>query len=122
MEPNHICQDSGLRERPALLRLLTRHFAPLTVWNTANMRSSHSSIAYSAKEAPPARCTMSVCTQCCFRRRFDKESGESRLPHANRTVNDATVPQAMGSLAQRHKNSATCAVPALSDTLARHSR
>jgi len=38
MEPNHLCEDLGLRERPELTRLLTRHFALLASRNTRNMK------------------------------------------------------------------------------------
>ena len=38
MEPNHLWEDLGLRDRGELSRLLSRHFAPLADRNTNNMR------------------------------------------------------------------------------------
>ena len=38
MEPNHLWEDLGLRERSELTRLLSRHFAPIAARNTQNMR------------------------------------------------------------------------------------
>ncbi len=38
MEPNHLWEDLGLRDRSELTWLLTRHFCPLAARNTRNMR------------------------------------------------------------------------------------
>ena len=38
MEPNHLWEDLGLRDRSELTRLLARHFGPLAARNTRNMR------------------------------------------------------------------------------------
>jgi nitrogen fixation protein NifQ len=80
MEPNHLWEDLGLRERPELSRLLTRHFAPLAARNTGNMRWKRFFYRMLCEDDGFVMCTTPVCTQCDdFDLCFGEETGESRM-------------------------------------------
>ncbi|MGV7218746.1 nitrogen fixation protein NifQ [Bradyrhizobium sp. UFLA05-112] len=80
MEPNHLWEDLGLRERTELTRLLTRHFAPLAIRNTKNMRWKRFFYRTLCENEGLLMCTTPVCTQCNdFYLCFGEESGESRM-------------------------------------------
>ncbi|TWA98927.1 nitrogen fixation protein NifQ [Bradyrhizobium stylosanthis] len=80
MEPNHLWEDLGLRERPELSRLLARHFAPLAAQNTNNMRWKRFFYRRLCEEDGLVMCTTPVCTQCNdFNHCFGEEVGESRM-------------------------------------------
>ncbi|WP_431202476.1 nitrogen fixation protein NifQ [Bradyrhizobium betae] len=85
MEPNHLWEDLGLRERPELSRLLTRHFAPLAARNTRNMRWKRFFYRMLCEDDGFVMCTTPICTQCSdFDLCFGEESGESRMAERRR--------------------------------------
>jgi nitrogen fixation protein NifQ len=87
MEPNHLWEDLGLRERPELTRMLTRHFAPLAVRNTKNMKWKRFFYRMLCEDDGFVMCTTPVCTQCNdFELCFGDESGESRMAERRREV------------------------------------
>jgi nitrogen fixation protein NifQ len=87
MEPNHLWEDLGLRERAELSRLLTRHFAPLASRNTRNMRWKRFFYRMLCEDDGFVMCTTPVCTQCNdFDLCFGEESGESRMAERRREL------------------------------------
>lgn len=85
MEPNHLWEDLGLRERAELSRLLMRHFAPLATRNTRNMRWKRFFYRMLCEDDGFVMCTTPVCTQCNdFDLCFGEESGESRMAERRR--------------------------------------
>ena len=85
LEPNHLWEDLGLRERPELSRLLTRHFGPLAARNTRNMRWKRFFYRMLCEDDGFVMCTTPVCTQCNdFDLCFGEESGESRMAERRR--------------------------------------
>jgi nitrogen fixation protein NifQ len=85
MEPNHLWEDLGLRERAELSRLFTRHFAPLATRNTRNMRWKRFFYRMLCEDDGFVMCTTPVCTQCNdFDLCFGEEGGESRLAERRR--------------------------------------
>ncbi|MCP3405540.1 nitrogen fixation protein NifQ [Bradyrhizobium sp. CCGB01] len=80
MEPNHLWEDLGLRERAELSRLLARHFAPLAAQNAKNMRWKRFFYRRLCEDEGWAMCTTPVCAECIdFNHCFGEESGESRM-------------------------------------------
>ncbi|MGJ4994507.1 nitrogen fixation protein NifQ [Bradyrhizobium sp. HKCCYLS3077] len=87
MEPNHLWEDLGLRERSELSRLLMRHFGPLASRNTRNMRWKRFFYRMLCEDDGFVMCTTPVCTQCNdFALCFGEESGESRMAERRREV------------------------------------
>jgi nitrogen fixation protein NifQ len=87
LEPNHLWEDLGLRERSELSRLLMRHFAPLARRNTGNMRWKRFFYRTLCEDDGFVMCTTPVCTQCNdFDLCFGEESGESRMALRRREV------------------------------------
>jgi nitrogen fixation protein NifQ len=87
MEPNHLWEDLGLRERSELSRLLMRHFAPLASRNVRNMRWKRFFYRMLCEDDGFVMCTTPVCTQCNdFAVCFGEESGESRMAERRREV------------------------------------
>ncbi|MGY3450909.1 nitrogen fixation protein NifQ [Bradyrhizobium sp. USDA 4353] len=87
MEPNHLWEDLGLRERSELSRLLMRHFAPLASRNTRNMRWKRFFYRMLCEDDGFVMCTTPVCTQCNdFALCFGEETGESRMAERRREV------------------------------------
>ncbi|WP_315781765.1 MULTISPECIES: nitrogen fixation protein NifQ [unclassified Bradyrhizobium] len=87
MEPNHLWEDLGLRERSELSRLLLRHFGPLASRNTRNMRWKRFFYRMLCEDDGFVMCTTPVCTQCNdFALCFGEESGESRMAERRREV------------------------------------
>ena len=85
MEPNHLWEDLGLRERSELSRMLTRHFAPLAARNTRNMRWKRFFYRMLCEDDGFVMCTTPVCTQCNdFDLCFGEEGGESRMAERRR--------------------------------------
>ena len=85
MEPNHLWEDLGLRDRSELSRLLARHFAPLAVRNTKNMRWKRFFYRTLCEADGVVLCTTPVCSSCSdFDLCFGEESGESRLAYSRR--------------------------------------
>jgi nitrogen fixation protein NifQ len=85
VEPNHLWEDLGLRDRSELSRLLMRHFAPLASRNTSNMRWKRFFYRMLCEDDGFVMCTTPVCTQCNdFDLCFGEESGESRMAERRR--------------------------------------
>jgi len=85
MEPNHLWEDLGLRDRSELTRLLTRHFGPLAARNTKNMRWKRFFYRALCESDGFAMCTTPICTDCGdFELCFGDESGESRMAERRR--------------------------------------
>jgi nitrogen fixation protein NifQ len=85
MQPNHLWEDLGLRERPELTRLLTRHFAFIAARNAKNMRWKRFFYRMLCEDDGLVMCSTPVCTQCRdFDLCFGDESGESRLAYQRR--------------------------------------
>ena len=85
MEPNHLWEDLGLRDRSELTRLLARHFAPLAARNTGNMRWKRFFYRALCESDGFVMCTTPVCTDCGdFELCFGDESGESRMAERRR--------------------------------------
>jgi nitrogen fixation protein NifQ len=87
MEPNHLWEDLGLRDRTELSRLLWRHFAPLASRNTKDMRWKRFFYRMLCEDDGMVMCTTPVCSNCGdFDRCFGEESGESRMAERRREV------------------------------------
>ncbi len=87
MEPNHLWEDLGLRERPELTRLLSRHFGPIAAKNTQNMKWKRFFYRALCESDGFVMCTTPVCTECRdFDLCFGDESGESRMAGRRREV------------------------------------
>ena len=85
MEPNHLWEDLGLRDRSELTRLLARHFGPLAARNTRNMRWKRFFYRALCESDGFVMCTTPVCTECRdFELCFGDESGESRMAERRR--------------------------------------
>lgn len=85
MEPNHLWEDLGLRDRSELTRLLLRHFGPLATRNTKNMRWKRFFYRLMCEDDGFVMCSTPVCSQCRdFDLCFGDESGESRLAYQRR--------------------------------------
>lgn len=99
MEPNHLWEDLGLRERSELTRLLSRHFAPLAARNTQNMRWKRFFYRALCESDGFVMCTTPVCTDCQdFALCFGEESGESRMADRRReaALSISTVAASVG--------------------------
>jgi nitrogen fixation protein NifQ len=95
MEPNHLWEDLGLRDRDELTRLLDRHFAPIACRNTKNMKWKRFFYRSMCEDDGFVMCSTPVCTQCAdFNRCYGDESGESRLAQRRREIalNGAIAP------------------------------
>jgi nitrogen fixation protein NifQ len=95
MEPNHLWEDLGLRDREELTRLLDRHFAPIACKNTKNMKWKRFFYRSMCEDDGFVMCSTPVCTQCAdFNRCYGDESGESRLAQRRRdmALNGASPP------------------------------
>jgi nitrogen fixation protein NifQ len=87
VEPNHLWEDLGLRDRGELSRLLTRHFAPLAARNIKNMRWKRFFYRMLCEDDGFVMCSTPVCTQCAdFELCFGEESGESRMANRRRML------------------------------------
>jgi len=85
MEPNHLWEDLGLRERSELTRLLSQHFGPIADRNTQNMRWKRFFYRALCESDGFVMCTTPVCTECRdFDLCFGEESGESRMADRRR--------------------------------------
>jgi nitrogen fixation protein NifQ len=87
MEPNHLWEDLGLRDREELTRLLDRHFGPIAGKNTKNMKWKRFFYRSMCESDGFVMCSTPVCTQCAdFSRCYGDESGESRLAQRRRDM------------------------------------
>lgn len=85
MEPNHLWEDLGLRDRSELTRLLARHFGPIASRNTRNMRWKRFFYRVLCEDDGLVMCSTPVCTNCNdFNLCFGDESGESRMADRRR--------------------------------------
>ncbi|ALK10043.1 nitrogen fixation protein NifQ [Blastochloris viridis] len=85
VEPNHLWEDLGLNARTELTRLLERHFQPLAVRNTGNMRWKRFFYRTLCEADGLVMCTTPVCSACGdFESCFGEETGESRLARIRR--------------------------------------
>jgi len=80
MEPDHLWQDLGMRNRKELSALLDRHFEPLARQNTRNMKWKRFFYRMICEGEGFSLCVAPVCSACtdvdmCF----GEESGEARL-------------------------------------------
>ena len=90
MEPKHLWEDLGLRERTELTRLLNRHFAPLASRNDRDMRWKRFFYRTLCEMEGVVLCKTPVCADCTdFERCFGEETGESRLARARRALTGA---------------------------------
>jgi nitrogen fixation protein NifQ len=100
MEPNHLWEDLGLRDRSELTRLLSRHFVPIANRNTQNMRWKRFFYRALCESDGFVMCTTPVCTECRdFDLCFGDESGESRMADRRRAVALHSTPSATGASA-----------------------
>ncbi|WP_244644415.1 nitrogen fixation protein NifQ [Azorhizobium oxalatiphilum] len=91
MEPNHLWEDLGLRQRAELTRLMGRHFTPLAKTNINNMRWKRFLYRALCEDDGFVMCSTPVCTQCAdFDLCFGDESGESRMAERRRALERAT--------------------------------
>jgi nitrogen fixation protein NifQ len=98
MEPNHLWEDLGLRDRSELTRLLVRHFGPLAVRNTRNMRWKRFFYRMLCEDDGLVMCSTPVCTNCNdFSLCFGEESGESRMAERRREASLQAAPSATGA-------------------------
>jgi nitrogen fixation protein NifQ len=86
LRPDHLWQDLGLRNRRELSWLMQRHFEPIAMRNTGDMKWKK----YLYRELCAAEgfslCTAPSCAECCdFDTCFGAEDGESRLADLRRT-------------------------------------
>jgi len=87
MEPNHLWEDLGLRDRSELTRLLARHFAPIAARNTKNMRWKRFFYRTLCEDDGLVMCSAPVCSRCGdFNLCFGDESGMSRLAYRRRIL------------------------------------
>lgn len=99
LEPNHLWQDLGLRDRGELNRLLATHFPTLAAGNTSNMKWKKYFYRQLCAEEGFVLCSAPSCAACLdFDACFGDESGESRLARARRA---ATPAESMDGLAAR---------------------
>jgi nitrogen fixation protein NifQ len=85
VEPSHLWEDLGLRNREELSQLLKRHFAPLADRNTRGMRWKRFFYRMLCEDDGFLLCATPVCTECCdFESCFGDEDGEGRLARRRR--------------------------------------
>ncbi len=83
--PNHLWQDLGLGNRRELSRLMSAHFKPLAVRNTADMKWKKFLYRTICRDEGFSLCTAPSCSECNdFEACFGEESGESFLARARR--------------------------------------
>ena len=93
MEPNHLWEDLGLRDRSELTRLLARHFGPIATRNTMNMRWKRFFYRMLCEDDGLVMCSTPVCTNCNdFNLCFGDESGESRMADRRREASLQAAP------------------------------
>jgi nitrogen fixation protein NifQ len=83
LEPNHLWEDLGLRERSELTRLIARHFAPLALRNDKNMRWKRFIYRMMCEDDGFVMCTTPVCSNCAdYELCYGAETGISRVASA----------------------------------------
>lgn len=85
LEPNHLWEDLGLRNRSELTRLMERRFASLAARNDKNMRWKRFIYRLMCENDGFVMCATPVCSNCAdYHDCFGEEEGISRLS-ADRT-------------------------------------
>ncbi|WP_246657391.1 nitrogen fixation protein NifQ [Methylocystis sp. B8] len=80
LEPNHLWEDLGLRNRGELTRLMERRFASLAARNDKNMRWKRFIYRLMCENDGFVMCATPVCTNCAdYLTCFGEETGTSRL-------------------------------------------
>ncbi|MGB5085003.1 MAG: nitrogen fixation protein NifQ [Methylocystis silviterrae] len=80
MEPNHLWEDLGLRDRSELTRLMARHFAPLAGRNDKNMRWKRFIYRMMCENDGFVMCSTPVCSNCAdYALCYGAETGTSRV-------------------------------------------
>lgn len=93
LEPNHLWEDLGLRDRTELSRLMARHFGPLAARNTKNMRWKRFFYRMMCEDDGFVMCATPVCSQCAdFSLCFGDDSGESRMADRRRALAQPASP------------------------------
>ncbi len=83
--PNHLWQDLGLNSRRDLSELMTRHFKPLAIRNTQDMKWKKFFYRMICADAAYSLCTAPSCGECDdFDHCFGEETGESLLARFRR--------------------------------------
>ncbi|WP_407659927.1 nitrogen fixation protein NifQ, partial [Methylocystis suflitae] len=83
MEPNHLWEDLGLRDRSELTRLIARHFAPLARRNDKNMRWKRFIYRMMCENDGFVMCSTPVCSNCAdYALCYGAETGTSRVASA----------------------------------------
>jgi nitrogen fixation protein NifQ len=83
--PNHLWQDLGLDSRRDLSELMTRHFKPLAMRNTQDMKWKKFFYRTICSDAAYSLCTAPSCGECDdFDHCFGEETGQSLLARARR--------------------------------------
>ncbi len=83
--PNHLWQDLGLSTRAELSELMTRHFKPLAMRNTQDMKWKKFLYRLICADASYTLCTAPSCCECDdFEKCFGEETGESLLARVRR--------------------------------------
>ena len=78
--PNHLWQDLGLSNRGELSRLMSRHFAPLAMRNSQDMKWKKFFFRMICRDEGFRLCAAPCCAECNdFEDCFGDESGESLL-------------------------------------------
>ncbi|ARE41297.1 Nitrogenase FeMo-cofactor synthesis molybdenum delivery protein NifQ [Rhodovulum sp. P5] len=92
VEPNHLWQDLGLRNRDELSDLLDRHFGPLARQNSDGMKWKRFFYRKLCEAEGFVLCTTPVCTDCSdFDMCFGEETGEARLARSRRADTQTLV-------------------------------
>ncbi len=85
--PNHLWQDLGLNNRGELSQLMTRHFKPLAMRNTGDMKWKKFLYRLICADASYTLCTAPSCAECDdFEQCFGEETGVSLLARARRAA------------------------------------
>ncbi|CCJ08117.1 nitrogen fixation protein NifQ [Methylocystis sp. SC2] len=83
MEPNHLWEDLGLRDRSELTRLMARHFTPLARRNDKNMRWKRFIYRMMCENDGFVMCSTPVCSNCAdYALCYGAETGTSRVASA----------------------------------------
>ena len=95
MRPNHLWQDLGLTNRSELSALMKRHFAPLALRNTQDMKWKKFFYRMICGDDSYRLCVAPSCSECSdFKGCFGDESGESLV--AAVYLQSATLTQLSG--------------------------
>ena len=85
--PNHLWQDLGLRNRGELSQLMKRHFKPLALRNSQDMKWKKFLYRMICADASYTLCTAPSCAECDdFSLCFGDETGESMLAQTRRAA------------------------------------